>query len=191
MNEVEKLSYAKMYIDKLANGINPLDDTEIPADDIVNNVRLSRCFFYISDILRQVIESKENDKTKSAKSTRTPKTAFQLTPEQISKYEFTKVPISASEIVKKINGLIDIDSMKRLQYKDVTAWLIEEQYLYEEKTLKGSGLKRPTELGMQIGISTEMRTGMYGTYAVVVYNNIAQAFILEKINEIIDLKNNK
>ena len=47
MTELEKIAYAKSFIDKLANGINPLDDTPIPDDDIANNVRLSRCFFYV------------------------------------------------------------------------------------------------------------------------------------------------
>lgn len=44
MTELEKIEYAKSFIDKLANGINPLDDTPISETDIVNNVRLSRCF---------------------------------------------------------------------------------------------------------------------------------------------------
>ena len=57
MTELEKIAYAKSFIDKLANGINPLDDTPIPDDDIANNVRLSRCFFYVSDILRQIIDA--------------------------------------------------------------------------------------------------------------------------------------
>ena len=54
MTELEKIAYAKSFIDKLANGINPLDGTPIPEGDITNNVRLSRCFFYVSDILGQV-----------------------------------------------------------------------------------------------------------------------------------------
>ena len=41
-----------MYINKLAKGINPLDDSLIPGNDVLNNVRLSRCLFYVSDILR-------------------------------------------------------------------------------------------------------------------------------------------
>lgn len=45
MTELEKIAYAKMFIDKLANGINPLDDQEIQDTDIVNNIRVSRCFF--------------------------------------------------------------------------------------------------------------------------------------------------
>ena len=58
MTELEKIAYAKSFIDKLANGINPLDDTPVPEDDIVNNVRLSRCFFYVSDLLRQVYDDR-------------------------------------------------------------------------------------------------------------------------------------
>ena len=57
MTELEKIERAKMYIDKLANGINPIDDSMAPDEDIINNVRLSRCFFFVSDILRQVIEN--------------------------------------------------------------------------------------------------------------------------------------
>ena len=57
MTELEKIEYAKSFIDKLANGINPLDDSTIKEDEVVNNVRLSRCFFFVSDILRQVIEN--------------------------------------------------------------------------------------------------------------------------------------
>ena len=45
MTELEKIAYAQTFIEKLANGINPLDDTPIPENDIANNVRLSRCFF--------------------------------------------------------------------------------------------------------------------------------------------------
>jgi len=47
MTENEKIQYAKAFIDKLARGINPLDDSFIRDDDIVNNVRISRCFFCI------------------------------------------------------------------------------------------------------------------------------------------------
>ena len=57
MTELEKMQRAKMYIDKLANGINPIDDEPAADSDIINNVRLSRCLFYVSDILRQVIDN--------------------------------------------------------------------------------------------------------------------------------------
>ena len=46
MTELEKLERAKTYLEKLANGINPLDDTVVPDGDMINQVRLSRCFFF-------------------------------------------------------------------------------------------------------------------------------------------------
>ena len=57
MTELETLERAKMYMEKLANGINPIDGSMIPDEDVVNNVRLSRCFFYVADVLRQVIDN--------------------------------------------------------------------------------------------------------------------------------------
>ena len=80
MTELEKIEYAKSFIDKLANGINPLDDSPIPANDIANNVRLSRCFFYVSEILRQVVENGGINPIKVAKQRKNefalPKDAF-------------------------------------------------------------------------------------------------------------------
>ena len=57
MTELETLERAKMYMEKLANGINPIDGSTIPDEDVVNNVRLSRCFFYVADVLRQIIDN--------------------------------------------------------------------------------------------------------------------------------------
>ena len=54
MTEVEKIAYTRMYIEKLANGINPLTDQAVPDTDLINNVRISRCLFYVSDLLRQL-----------------------------------------------------------------------------------------------------------------------------------------
>ena len=56
MTELEKIAYAKTYIEKLANGINPLTDQPVPDADSINNVRISRCLFYVSDLLRQIVE---------------------------------------------------------------------------------------------------------------------------------------
>lgn len=59
MTEQEKLHHAKHYIDSLANGLNPLDGTPIPEQDIVNNVKISRCLFFVSDVLRKQLDGHE------------------------------------------------------------------------------------------------------------------------------------
>lgn len=64
MTELEKIEYTKSFIDDLANGINPLDGTPVPDGELLNNVRISRCMFYVSDILRQVVENSEGKNKK-------------------------------------------------------------------------------------------------------------------------------
>ena len=109
MTELETLERAKMYMDKLANGINPIDGSVIPDEDIVNNVRLSRCFFYVSDVLRQVIEN--GGVTPQKKIQKEP---FSLTVEQREAFEFSAIPIPISEISKRINMLSTNENMSTL-----------------------------------------------------------------------------
>ena len=59
MTELETLMRAKMYVDKLANGVNPLTDEPVLESDVVNNVRISRCLFYVSSVLSKVIDKNQ------------------------------------------------------------------------------------------------------------------------------------
>lgn len=185
MTEIEKIEYAKSFIDKLANGINPIDDTEIKDDDVVNNVRLSRCFFYVSDILRQVIENGGIGKKKSGF------VRFNLSAEQLSKFSFSEKPIPISEIAKRLNLLITDENMRKISHRDLTNWLLAIGMLFEHSAFDGKTSKRPTEQGSNIGISTEVRTGQRGEYTVTVYNKEAQSFIVDNIEAVITLKYNK
>ncbi len=185
MTEIEKIEYAKSFIDKLANGINPLDDTIIKEDDIVNNIRLSRCFFFVSDILRQVIENGGTNKKKNGKL------RFELSTEELAKFPYSNSPIAISEIAKRLNSLINDESMRKISHRDLTNWLLSIDMLFEHSSFDGKTSKRPTEQGSDIGISTEVRTGQRGEYTVVVYNKEAQTFIVDNLEAIITLKYNK
>lgn len=185
MTEVEKIEYAKSFIDKLANGINPLDDTVIKEDDVVNNVRLSRCFFYVSDVLRQVIENGGINKKKIGWL------KFELSADQILNFAYSESPIPISEIAKRLNSLIAEENMRKISHRDLSNWLLATGMLCEQSTYDGKTTKRPTEQGNSIGISTEVRTGQRGEYTVVVYNKEAQTFIVDNLEAIIALKYNK
>ena len=180
MTELEKIAYAKSFIDKLANGINPLDDTPIPDDDIANNVRLSRCFFYVSDILRQVYENGGVTKPK-----RTPKIPFAVTLEQLEKFEYSAEPIAVSEIAKRIYAMADNENMEKVSYRQINQWLLNIGMLYLHDFGGQKPVKRPTEEGNQIGITVETRIGRYGEYQVVLYNEEAQRFILDNLEAVV------
>lgn len=182
MTELEKIAYARSFIDKLANGINPLDDTPIPDGDIVNNVRLSRCFFYVSDILRQVLE---NGGTK--KIARASLEKFSLPPEQREKFDYSIEPITVSMISRRLNALIDTRTTRKLSCVLINQWLLEIGML----TLREFGgrrpVKYPTEAGEQIGITVEMRDGRYGPYPLILFTVEAQRFIVDNLDAVLDM----
>lgn len=180
MTDLEIMQSAKTYMDKLANGINPLDDTTLSENDIVNNVRISRCLFYVSDVLRQVIENGGNISNK-----KTPKENFNISFEDIQKFSFSYTPIPISEIAKRINEINPNDNMKKISHKHITDWLISIEMLRLETKPDGKTAKRPTEGGNELGITTEMRHGMRGDYTVVLYNLSAQHFIIDNIEAVI------
>lgn len=179
MTELEKIAYAKTFIDKLASGVNPMDDSTIPDGDIVNNVRLSRCFFYVSDILRQVIENGGVTKTKC-----TSKVPFTVSLEQLERFEYSAEPIPVSEIEKRIYAMVDNKNMKKVSYRQINQWLLNIGMLYLHDFGGDKPVKRPTEEGNQMGIIVETRMGRYGEYQVVLYNEDAQKFILDNLEAV-------
>lgn len=188
MTELEKIAYAKSFIDKLAGGINPLDDTPIPNDDIVNNVRLSRCFFYVSDILRQVIEAGGTSPSIKSKAR---KKEFSLTQAERSQLHISELPLTVGEISTYLNSIVDVDTTKRLSVESINSWLIDLGFLTIITSLDGKNRKRPTEQGNNIGIFTEERPGKYGTYEAVVLSPEAQQFIYDNIQAIVEAKKSK
>ena len=186
MTELETLKRAKMYMEDLANGVNPIDGTTIPDDDIVNNVRLSRCFFYVADVLRQVIDNGGVSPQKKAK-----KEPFAISLDQRSRFNYSTTPIPISEIASRINALSTHENMATLGYAAIRDWLISLGLLEEVLDGNGDPVKRPTPHGESIGIRADARTGNNGPYFVVVYDLDAQHFILDNLDAIIDLRNAK
>ena len=178
MTEMEKIAYAKSFIDKLAQGINPLDGTAVPEGDIINNARLTRCFFYVSDVLRQVIEN--------GGISRDGKLTFNITAEQLSRYYFSPFPVSVSEISKQLTALVDNPAMKSLSAIQMNNWLEAQGYLAQATDPFNNKPRRfPTPSGEALGISLVTKQDKDGrNYNSVVYNENAQRFILSNLDEI-------
>ena len=185
MTELETMRRAKMYMDKLANGINPLNDAPVPERELLNNVRLCRCFFYVSDVLRRVIE---NGGT-VGRAVRTPKAPFAVTREQLDAFPFSDKPLSVTEIARKISDLVPEtrdDTMNKFKYANITAFLTESGFLTEIETASGRKAKRPTETGHALGIFTEERVSLEGhPYTAVLYNRDAQQFLMDNMDAIL------
>ena len=186
MTELETIARAKMYIDKLANGINPLDDTAVAENDIVNNVRISRCLFFVSDTLRRVLENGGVGVTSRVK-----KNKFKITAEELEKFAFSDRPITISEITKRINDIADTENSKKLSHNTITSWLSEIGMLKEMINTAGKKSKRPTAEGAELGIFVKEVTSQNGTFNVVFYNKSAQKFIVDNIPSVIENHSDK
>ncbi|MBO5203226.1 MAG: hypothetical protein J6B72_01265 [Clostridia bacterium] len=185
MTEVEKIAYAKSFIDKLANGINPLDDTRVPDDDIVNNVRLSRCFFYVSAILQKEIDRELRKAPKENKPKRLP---FSITPEQLENFEYTSTPISATAMARKINWLVreDIEERKieKFSYRKINYWLHDIGMIEWREWNNGKKKRFPTPEGESIGLILQIWEN-YGRKSPVIYlSEEAQHFIIDNMEAV-------
>lgn len=179
LNENEKLLKAKSYLDKLANGINPITNELASENDTINNIHISRCLFYVSDVLRNLIEN--NNQSEKKKNSKIP---FSVTPQQLADYVFDDNPITVTEITKKLNSLIDTEEMKGIKTTSITNWLIKINMLEYFADENSKNHKIPTENGIQLGITTQERLEMYGSYKVVLYDSNVQQFILDNIDTI-------
>ena len=191
MTELEKMQRARMYLDKLAEGVNPLDDSPLPEGDIVNNVRITRCLHYVSDVLRQVMEQggigpQENSVPPNGK-----RIPFRISAEALARYPMPGEAVPISEITKRINSLINTASMRQLSHTVVTSWLVEQNFLCVVTHPDGRTSKRPTENGLRLGISEEERMGQYGEYHAVLYSPAAQRFILQNLPAMLEKSREK
>ena len=175
MNDRNKSIIAKDWILKLANGINPLDGSAIPDGDIVNNVHISRCLFYVSELLG-TYQIMSNKKSKAYEN------EFYIKLEDIEKVTIVERTGIAS-FVREINKLIP-DNTRPISYGKILNWIMANGYLEEVEVDNFGKRKNPTASGSAVGISAGLREGTNGQYWAVEYNSNAQRFILSNINAI-------
>ncbi len=168
----EKLRFATEWISKLANGVNPINDNTLSENDIVNNIHISRCLFYVANLL-------ENIGTPKPRVRKQYELEFQLDQEAAAKVLITEAT-GISIFVKEINMVIP-ENMRPLSVTQVTEWLVSVGYLEERQRNNGHKYKIPTELGTSIGITTIWKEGRQGGYLAVSYDSNAQNFILENL----------
>ena len=117
------------------------------------------------------------------------KYAFYISEEDRKKIVLSKEPIPISMFTYRINALVDEKKMKNIKASQITAWLMKEGYLDEIEAEDGRKFKVLNEKSTMIGISSEKRESAYGrVYAVNLYDERGQKFIIDHLGDIIDSK---
>ncbi len=182
MTEIEIIARAQMYLEKLANGIDPLTNKEVAENDVVNNVRISRCLHYVTGILKQITTTGSFEIQKSE---------FTLSARQLERFAYSQTPLTVSEITKRLNELADPLQYNTLKNGVITEWLTESGML-TNVVINNKSKKRVTNNGRNIGIISEQRVNQQGsTYEAISYNLNAQHFIIDNIHAVIELNRQK
>ncbi|MGN1422171.1 MAG: hypothetical protein ACI4XA_02220 [Oscillospiraceae bacterium] len=183
MTELDTLIRAESYIRKMANGINPITDEAAADDDMVNNVRITRCLYYVSDILRQVIDNNGVIEKKSRGSGK--KADFYMTDEQRANFTVFERPVFLREFVDEINRLTETNNCKKFAARWIRAYFVSIGLLVADPEL---GSKYATEEGEKLGIIPELRQSKQSMreYWVNKYSPEAQHFIIDNIDTIVE-----
>ena len=182
MTELETMQRAKMYLDKLAQGIDPITGRKVPEDSALNNARLARCFGYVSDVLGQVIT---NGGT-VGQPVRT--VDFSITPEQLARVPIPDRPVRITELADALHQAVGNPQMKKPAVKRITDWLVGKGLMTQITGPDGKLHRVPTAQGLEMGMSTRLRQSRDGEYQAVFYDSRMQRFLLDHLDAILGEK---
>lgn len=176
MEEIDILKRAQYYVEQMANGYNPLTGEEIDENDFINNVRISRCLFYVNGKLKELIQNGgEVNRTK-----RQPKEKFVYDQEKIDKVVIEDRDISLSEIIRNIQAAYD--NQCRLSYS-IVATLLQEKGILIANNQPGAKLIASPQAA-KYGIHAELAHGRNGDYMKTLYNADGQKLVLTLIKDL-------
>ena len=184
--DLEKLDVAITYMQRIADGKNPVNNMPAEDDDVLNNPNVIRCMFFVKEILEEV---KSNGgcigKKTSKKQRETVKEEFPF--EVLSKFEFREdLPIS--RLVEQINGMVDTNLYKKVPYKPIMMWLRANGFVMDEYNNENKKVRtNPTEKGEKLGLYTVNKIGISGRpYVYILYNQNAQEYIVKNLESILN-----
>lgn len=179
--DMEKLNTALAYIQRIADGKNPVNNQYVEEDAVLNNPNVIRCMYFVKDVLEEV---RRNQGYIGKKAGKKAIPDFPLAALSAFRYEEDR---NITGLVGQLNGLTDTSECKKLSYTPISRWLKLNGYLNEEFSAEvNKQMTMPTEKGRQLEIYTEKRTSLYGNdYLAVIYGRTAQEFIVRNMEKIL------
>lgn len=180
----KRLDTAIVYLQRIADGNNPVNNMPAEEDSVLNNPNVIRCMYFVKEILEEV---KRNNGT-IGRVKRSKKEEFPVESTASFSYQEDK---SITGFLAQLNAVIDEEKFKKLGLKPVMLWLKADGCIEEKKYEEfGNIFKVPTEKGIDLGMRTEERIGVSGKrYIVTVYGRKAQEYIVNHIKQILEKQN--
>lgn len=178
--EQERMDIAIKYVERIADGHNPVNNEPLVNDNILNNPNMIRCMYFIKDVLEEVQRNGGIVGGKSGKGSTLP---FPL--EVLDEFTYTEDK-SITHVLNQIYEPIGERNVKKVSINKVTAALKDDGYLLEEPNLEtGKTRKVPSAKGKELGIYLVDREYNGRMYQSVTYNKNAQEYIVGLIKKLV------
>lgn len=181
MTDNERYYTTKIYLDKLANGMNPVTGEDLPEDTILNDIYLCRAFALAADIIEEVIRN--GCRVTPIRDTRD-RLPFSITEQQRGKIVMSEAPVAISVISRRVERVLDRD-IRPIAPAKMTEWLEAQGLLKTLVDENGKRTRVSTEEGEKLGIVTRKESMRNGEEILKNYYDInAQAFVIANLTEI-------
>ena len=177
--EQSKLDVAIKYVERIAEGHNPVNNIPLENDDVLNNPNIIRCMYFIKDVLEEV---RRNDGIIGGKSSKEPTLPYPT--EILDNFTYSEDK-SITHVLNQIYEPIVDMNVKKVSVTKVTAALKEEGYLLDEPNPEtGKTRKVPSIKGRELGIYIVEREYNGRMYESVTYNRNAQEYVVNLIRRL-------
>lgn len=178
MYNKNQLRVANDWMKCLARGYDPRTGEFLSGDTVIHDVEVTRCFYFLSEIIEELLSNSVIMRKRIRIDD------FYLTDDMKTTIQPVDCNVTVSTFIEAYNARIGELKMKKLQATKITNWLLKEDYLIAKTDERGKNYRIPSERGKEIGLSSEERSGQYGTYEIVLYSKEAQEFLIAHMEEI-------
>ncbi|MCR5453914.1 MAG: hypothetical protein K6F33_02885 [Bacteroidales bacterium] len=183
---IADLKKSKDYIDKLVEGVNPVNGKPISTREVIYDYKVSRQLEFLSDYLKDEINRLEDKIRVKNNDADDELMEFELTDKELANLKLSSKPVSLADVCNMLNHLRPSSKMRKL--KAISA--VEE--LCNLGMINRVRRKiTPTEEGMKLGIQFKEFQSNGATLTKVLYSKEAQQFIIDHLDEIMEINKSK
>jgi len=170
VEDIDILKHAKGYVDKMAQGVNPLTGEPIPESELLCNPRIARCLAYVGEKLDALIAAGG-----TVRVPRPAKPDFVYDQDKIDAVLYEDRGISLTELLR--NVVKAYGESCRLTYRMVAPLLVDRGILVKEAADSDKLVASPAAAAY--GIWSEQAEGTRGTYMRTLYDARGQRYVVD------------
>ena len=183
---IADLKKSKDYIDKLVEGINPVNGKPISTREVIYDYKVSRQLEFLSEYIKNEIKRLENNEKAKKEDEDDELMEFELTDTELKKIELSEKPISLADICNMLNHLRPSSKMRKL--KAISAIEVLNAFGMIDRVRRKI---IPTEQGTALGIQFKEFQSNGATLTKVLYSKEAQQFVIDHLKEITEINKTK